>query len=319
MSDQALRTIGLTKRYGPVTAIQGSDLSVAAGELYGFLGRNGAGKTTTIRLLLGMLEPSEGRAEVLGQEMRPRRLGRRGDGTLWGRVGYLVEAATAYPELTVRENLEVAGRLQGLTEVRAVDREIERLRLGPFRDRPARALSYGNLQRLALARALLHDPELIVLDEPTVGLDPAGVVEIRELLRSLVAERGVTIFMSSHALAEVERLATRIGVVHGGRLVAELSAEELSGRRRRHLEVGARDPAAAAAVLRAAGFDLPAAAGALSAAVLRIHDARAVDRPDDVARLLVEAGTAPTRLAMVQEDMETFFLALTGEADGGGS
>lgn len=312
MSTPAIRTVGLTKRYGDVTALQGIDLSVARGELYGFLGRNGAGKTTAIRLLLGMIGATAGQAEVLG-----RRVERGAEGSLWRRVGHLVEAATAYPELTVRENLEVARRLHGVPDSRSVDREIDRLRLASFVDRRACTLSSGNLQRLALARALLHDPELIILDEPTVGLDPAGVVEVRDLLRSLVAERGVTIFMSSHVLTEVERLATRVGVVHGGRLVLELSANELAGRRRRHLEVDARDLAAAEATLRGSGYTTVRTARAVPTRTgpLRIDDPRAVERPDDVARLMVGAGTPPTRLAVVQEDMETFFLGLTGEGD----
>ncbi len=318
MSTPAIRAVALTKRYGDVTALDAVDLSVARGELYGFLGRNGAGKTTTIRLLLGMIGATSGHVEVLGERVRRAGgwVGAAGGGrVLWGRIGYLVEEATAYPELTVRENLEVARRLQGMPDDRAVEREIDRLGLAPFVDRRAGTLSSGNLQRLALARAFLHEPELIVLDEPTVGLDPAGVVEIRDLLRSLVAERGVTLFMSSHALTEVERLATRVGVVHGGRLVAELSAEELSRRRGRQLEVGARDPGAAEAALRGAGYEVRRAD---STAALRLDDPRALERPEEVARLLVEAGAPPTRLAVVQEDMESFFLALTGEGGGAG-
>lgn len=306
---EAIRTHGLTKRYGDVVAADGIDLSVARGELYGFLGRNGAGKTTTIRLLLGMIRPTSGHAEVLG-----RRVGSGEEGP-WDRVGYLVESATAYPELTVRENLDVARTLQGVRDPGVVAREIERLGLGAYADRRARTLSTGNLQRLALARALLHDPELVILDEPTVGLDPAGVVEIRELLRALVAERGVTVFMSSHVLSEVERLATRVGVVRQGRLVAELSAAELAGRRGRRLEVGARDEAAAErseSLLRAAGYQ-PVRVGEGGVELLRIDDPRALARPEEVARLLVEGGSPPTRLAIVQEEIESFFLALTGE------
>lgn len=315
MPDAAVRTAGLTKRYGPVTAIEGVDLSVARGELYAFLGRNGAGKTTTIRLLLGMIRPSEGYAEVLGRRVGP------GSDAPWGRVGYLVESATAYPDLTVRENLEVARTLQGVREPGAVDREIDRLRLSPYADRRARTLSSGNLQRLALARALLHEPELVLLDEPTLGLDPAGVVEIRELLRSLVADRGVTVFMSSHILTEVERMATRVGVVHDGRLVTELSAVELGQRRGRRLEVEARDTSAAEAALRRGGYD-PVRIEVDGRPVLRLEDPTAMERPDAVARLLVDADQPPLRLATVQEDMESFFLALTegaGEASGPGA
>lgn len=311
MPTDVIRTVGLTKRYGATTAIEAVDLSVSRGEVYGFLGRNGAGKTTTIRLLLGMIRSSAGHAEVLGRRVGTERP------ELWARVGYLVESATAYPELTVRENLEVASTLQGVTDRRAVDRALDRLRLDGFADRRASVVSTGTLQRLALARALLNDPELVILDEPTAGLDPAGVAEVRELLRSLVAERDLTVFMSSHVLTEVERLATRVGVVHEGRLVAEMSAEQLTRNRRPSLEVGARDPNAAEAALRSASYDPVRVAGP-GGSVLRIDDPRAVDRPDEVARLLVDAGAPPTRLAIVQDDMETFFLALTGASAAAG-
>lgn len=210
----------LTKQYGvDVLAVDQVDLRVARGEIYAFLGLNGAGKSTTIRMLLGMIRPTAGHAELFGQRVQA------GATEIWRRVGHVVESATAYPELTVRENLDVARRLAGVADGKAVGRMIERLALEPYADRRARTLSLDNLQRLALARALLHEPDLLVLDEPANGLDPAGVIEIRELIRDLAHERGVTVFMSSHILAEVDRLATRIGIVHQGRLIEELDSD----------------------------------------------------------------------------------------------
>ncbi len=207
----AIETEHLGKRYGDVTAVEDLSLRVAEGEIYAFLGLNGAGKTTTIRMALGMIRPTTGSARVL---QTPVRLGSREP---WARVGYLVEAPRAYPELTVWENLEAARRLHPGTPPAAVGRIIERLALGPYAGRRAGTLSQGNAQRLGLAKALLHEPELLLLDEPANGLDPAGIVEIRELLLGLTRERGVTVFMSSHILAEVARLAQRIGVIHQGR------------------------------------------------------------------------------------------------------
>ena len=164
----AIVTRGLTKRYrGNVLAVDSIDLRVARGEIYGFLGLNGAGKSTTIRMLLGMISPTAGEAALLGEPVR------RDAASLWRRVGHLIEAATAYPELTVRENLEVSARLHGVAVEPAVARLIEQLSLGAYANRRAGALSLGNLQRLALGRALLHAPELLVLDEPANGLDPA--------------------------------------------------------------------------------------------------------------------------------------------------
>jgi ABC-2 type transport system ATP-binding protein len=233
---------------------------------------------------------------------------------LWRRVGHLVESAAAYPGLTVRENLELARWLYGARNRNVVVRAIERLRLGEYADRPARTLSLGNLQRLALARALLHDPELLILDEPANGLDPAGVVEIRELLRTLAGERGTTVLMSSHILTEVDRLATRIGIVHRGRMIEEQSAEELERHRNRRLNVGARDIAAADAVLRRAGFD-PRPVRDADPPLLELREARALDAPDSVAKLLVEAGVPPTLLAVAQEDLEHHFMRLTADAE----
>ncbi|MFZ0531192.1 MAG: ATP-binding cassette domain-containing protein [Propionicimonas sp.] len=219
-ADGVVTTRGLTKRYGPVTAVADLELEVRKGEIYAFLGRNGAGKTTTIRMVLGLIRPTAGEVRVFGREVRAAN-------PEWLRqVGSLVETATAYPNLTVRENLELHRRLTGAPQ-RATSEVIEQLGLTTVADRRAGHLSLGNKQRLALARALVHSPALLVLDEPANGLDPAGIVEIRELLRSLADDHGTTVFVSSHLLVEVAQLADRIGIVHDGRLVDELDRAEL--------------------------------------------------------------------------------------------
>ncbi len=298
----AIETYELSKSYGQVRAVDSVNLRVGLGEIYGFIGLNGAGKTTTIRALLGMVRPSAGSVRVLGQAAGPNGRGP------WRRVGHLVERPTAYPELTTRENLEVARRLQGISDTSATSHVIERLDLAAYADRKAGGLSTGNLQRLGLARALLHEPELLILDEPANGLDPAGVVEIRELLASLAREKGVTIFMSSHILTEVDRLATRIGIIHQGHLLEELDAEKLEALRSRRLIVKARQLEAAQSALAQAGFKVQAGEGALV-----LDEARAVEAPEKVATILVNAGTPPFRLAVEQEDLEDYFLRLTGE------
>jgi ABC-2 type transport system ATP-binding protein len=300
-----IETDQLVKHYGTVTAVDAVSLRVARGEIYGFLGLNGAGKTTTIRALLGMIRPSSGVVSLFGE---PIGSGGRGP---WRRVGHLVETPAAYPELTVRENLEVARRLHDVADRGATMRAIDRFGLAAYADRPARTLSMGNLQRLGLARALLHEPDLLVLDEPANGLDPAGVVEVRELLRALARDRGVTVFMSSHNLAEVDRLATRIGIIHTGRLIEELDMYEFERRRARRLAVDARDRVAARAALEAAGYAVTLV-GEDGSFVL--GEPRAVAAPDEVARQLVAAGTPPTRLMVEQDDLEQHFLRLTGGA-----
>jgi ABC-2 type transport system ATP-binding protein len=297
-----VQTRGLTKRFGDVLAVDAVDLSVARGEIYGFLGLNGAGKTTTIRALLGMIRPSAGTVSLFGGPVGPNGRGP------WRRVGHLVERPAAYPELSVRENLEIARRLYGVPDRAVTTRAIERFGLTPYADRRAGVLSTGNLQRLGLARAFLHEPELVILDEPANGLDPAGVVEVRELLRGAARERGVTVFMSSHILAEVDRLATRIGIIHRGRLIEEWSTADLEHGHDRRLMVDARDRAAARAVLHAAGYTVGDASGGSG---LALTDERALAAPDEVARILVAAATPPTRLSIEQEDLEQHFLRLT--------
>ena len=298
----AIETNGLSKSYGPLRAVDAVNLKVKSGEIYGFIGLNGAGKTTTIRALLGMIRPSAGSVRVLGQEVGPNGRGP------WGRVGHMVEAPAAYPELTVRENLEIARRLHGVRDQGATVRVIERLGLVPYADRKAGVLSTGNLQRLGLARALLHEPELLILDEPANGLDPAGVVEIRELLRNLAHAKGVTVFMSSHILPEVDRLATRLGILHKGRLIEELDAEKLEALRARRLEIRAHDLEGAKTALVRAGL-----AVTTNGSTLFLNETRALDAPEEIATLLVNAGTPPFRLAVEQEDLEAYFLRLTGE------
>jgi ABC-2 type transport system ATP-binding protein len=298
----AIETDGLSKSYGEVRALDSVNLRVKQGEVYGYLGLNGAGKTTTIRALLGMIRPGAGTVKVLGEAVGPNGRGP------WSKVGHLVESPAAYPELTVRENLEIARRLHFEADKNATSRAIELLGLAPYADRRAGALSSGNLQRLGLARALLHDPELLILDEPAKGLDPAGVVEIRELLAGLASERGVTVFMSSHILTEVDRLATRMGIVHHGRLIEELDADRLEELRSPRLEIKARDLPAAQSTLAQAGYAVQVREGTIV-----LNERRAINAPDEVAALLVSAGTPPTRLAVEREELEDHFLRLTGE------
>ncbi len=298
----AIETNNLVKRYGKVTAVDGLSLRVARGEIYAFLGLNGAGKTTTIRMLLGMVKPTSGEARVLGTPIRI------GENKPWKSVGYLVEAPYAYPELTVRENLEAMRRLRPGTEPQAVDRAIEQLGLATYADRSAGTLSQGNAQRLGLAKAVMHNPELIILDEPANGLDPAGIVEIRNLLIDLAHNHGVTVFMSSHILGEVSRLAHRIGIIHQGRLLQELDVAELERNRKRRLIIRARDCDAARAVLVSAGFS----AIATIDNKIEVKDDAAIERPDDIATRLVNAGYAPTMLNVEQEDLEHYFLRLVG-------
>jgi ABC-2 type transport system ATP-binding protein len=301
-----IETENLGKHYGEVKAVQHLSLKVGEGEIYAFLGLNGAGKTTTIRMLLGMIRPTTGYANVLGTRVRP------GSREPWGAVGYMVEIPHSYPELTVHENLEAARRLHPGTPREAVNRIIERLSLAPYADRRTADLSQGNAQRLGLAKALLHEPKLLFLDEPANGLDPAGIVEVRELLLELARDQGVTVFMSSHILAEVARLAQRIGIIHEGRLLQESNIAELEKNRKRRLLLRVRDVEPARQVLGAAGQP----ATLLRDGTLELKTTASVERPDEINRLLVNSGNPPTQLMVEEEELEHYFLSLVG-MDGG--
>ena len=293
----AIEIRGLTKNFDTVRAVHGLDLAVMPGEIFGFLGLNGAGKSTTIRAILGMIRIDSGAVRVLGTDVFGP--GRKP----WNRVGHLVESAVAYPELTARENLDAARRLYGVARPDATSRALASFGLSEYADRRAGTLSTGNRQRLALARAFQHGPELVILDEPTNGLDPAGAVEIREMLRRKCRDSGVTVFMSSHVLSEVEQIATRIGVIREGSLVdvAEMATLQTGHEK---LLVEARDITAAAKALAAAGYQV------LNSPVgqLILSDARAIEAPELVATLLVNAGTPPTKLAIIRDDLESYFL-----------
>ena len=297
MSTPVITVRGVSKRYGQVVAVDNVTLDVQPGEVYALLGLNGAGKTTLIRLLLGMVRPTAGSLEVADRRVTDR--------AVWSQVGYMVESPSAYPELSVRENLEVVRRLRKIPDRCSVDHAIDLFGLRPYADRRARALSLGNAQRLGLAKAFLHRPSLLILDEPVNSLDPAGVVEVRTLLVNLARDEGVTVFLSSHRLGEVAKVATRIGVLHRGRVIDEFDADNLPSRVHARLEVGARDIVRAARALEDAGIEAHASVGGLA-----LEDTWALHHPELVAAALVHAGEPPTRIAVVEEDLESYFLRL---------
>jgi ABC-2 type transport system ATP-binding protein len=297
-----IETESLGKRYGEIQAVEGLSLRVSEGEIYAFLGLNGAGKTTTIRMLLGMIKPTAGSATVLGTRVR------MGSVDPWAAVGYMVEDPHAYEELTVRENLEVARRLHPGTPGKAVGETIERLGLAAYADRRTGTLSHGNAQRLGLAKAMLHKPRLLILDEPANGLDPAGIVEIRKLLLELTAGQGGTVFLSSHILAEVSRLAGRVGIIHQGRLLREMDITSLERERSRRLLLNVREIEPARKTLIAAGYS----ATKQLDGTLELQDQAAIEKPEEINRLLVQAGFPPARLVVEEEPLEEFFLRLVG-------
>jgi ABC-2 type transport system ATP-binding protein len=288
-----VRTTALTKRYGPAAAVEDLNLSVRAGEVYGFLGPNGAGKTTTLRMLLGLIRPTSGRVRLFGGE--PGRL---------ARVGALIEGPAFYPYLSGRANLRVLADHAGVRRTR-VDAVLDVVSLADrAKDRYA-TYSLGMKQRLGLAAALLKEPELVVLDEPTNGLDPAGMADMRVTLRKLAAE-GCTVLLSSHLLAEVEQICDRVGVLDHGRLVSETTVEDLR----------------AGGALRVVAEPLERARDHLRRRYPGVRvDGNALELdvdPGEAGRVnaeLVGAGVTVTELRWHEPDLEQTFLALTGGTD----
>ncbi len=301
----AIRTHGLTKKFpGGQVAVASVDLDVPQGAVYGFLGPNGSGKTTTIRMLLGLVSPTSGHLEMLGAPMP------RAAATVLPRVGALVEGPAFHPYLNGRDNLRrldagdrtVAGRQSR----ERVEDALERVGLGAAAGKRYRKYSLGMRQRLGLAAALLRDRDLLVLDEPTNGLDPQGTREVRSLLREVCAE-GSTVFVSSHLLSEIEQICSHVGVMSHGRLVFQGSLPELRAAAGVQVRVETTQPARAAQILSQLGTGPPTV---LADGVLA--DLGAVES-ERITAALVGAGVDVRQLVVQKPDLEDLFVALTGE------
>jgi ABC-2 type transport system ATP-binding protein len=297
-----IRIEGLRKEYrrlrgGTTTAVDGLDLEVPEGGVFGFLGPNGAGKTTTIRCLVGLVAPGAGHVNMLGADI-PRGL----PGVI-RRVGSIVETPALFPRFTGRRNLQILARIDGIGR-NAVDDVLGRVGLGDRGDDLVKTYSLGMKQRLGIAAALLKDPALLILDEPANGLDPAGIVEVRELLRRLGAE-GRTVFVSSHLLSEIQQTADRVAILARGRCVREGAvADVLASGRGEGLVVRLRDLDAGRNALAEAGIT-----SAIDGDALRVS-MPATDA-ERVSRTLAEQGLFVTELRAEEVDLETVFLELT--------
>jgi ABC-2 type transport system ATP-binding protein len=293
----------LTKRYrrlrgASTMAVAGLDLQVPAGGVFGFLGPNGAGKTTTIRCLLGLVAPSSGTCRLLGADSH------RTLAAVIGRVGSMVEAPAFFLGMSGRKNLMLLAGVEGIGR-RSVDEVLERVGLGDRGDDRVKTYSLGMKQRLGLAAALLKDPEVLILDEPANGLDPAGIKEVRELLRSLGSE-GRTVFVSSHILSEVRQMCDHVAILARGKCVATGAVNDVLHHGKGRVIVGAPDLAAAAAVLDRNGL-----ASTVDGDRLVLNEA--VPDPERITRLLAEQGVYVSELRREEADLESVFLELTAD------
>ena len=305
MSEYVIETSDLTRRFGSLTAVDCLALQVPRGSIYGFLGPNGAGKTTTIRMLLGLIRPQQGKVELFGLPLLRHRL------ALLGRVGALVESPSLYPNLTGRENLEVTRRLIGGNR-NQIDRVLHIVRLEDAADRRVRGYSNGMRQRLALALSMLSEPELLILDEPTNGLDPSGIQEMRDLICRLPAEYGASVFLSSHLLVEVEQVATHIGIIQEGRLQFQGTQQDLHAEMEEQVVVRVAQPDRAKLVLKEAGWTATSNGGQrITIAANGRSDAALINAQ------LVNEGITVYHLTLEQPTLEDMFMALTNDTEGG--
>lgn len=300
----AISTEGLTRRFGSHLAVNGVALSVPHGAVYGFLGPNGSGKTTTIRLLLGLMRPHEGSVELFGQPMP------QSAGTALARVGTLVEGPAFHPYLSGKENLRRLDAFDASTDpstsAARISSALDRVGLGAAAEKNFRRYSLGMKQRLGLAAALLRPRDLLILDEPTNGLDPQGTREVRGLIRELAAD-GTTVLVSSHLLAEIEQVATHVGIMSGGRLLRQGPMSEVLGATATLVRVETTQPERAAEVLQILGLSVETRTSDHVTAII------GTAAPEDVTVALVRAGVPVRGLAVERPALEDLFVQLTGE------
>ena len=302
--DVVLQTVDLGKKYGDRWAVRGLNLSVRRGDIFGFLGPNGAGKSTTIRMILSLIKPSAGSVELFGLPLRENR------GAVLARVGGLVERADFYLYLSARRNLEIIADLIGGVPSSSIIEVLETVGLASRAGDRVKSYSHGMKQRLGLAAALLGSPELVVLDEPTTGLDPHGIKEVRDLIAGLAVERNVTVFLSSHLLAEIEQLATSMAIINNGSLVVQGSVAELLGAGSGKMEVEALPPGRALEILRSLPY-VEEAVPEGDRILVRLPSAQA----GAMNAALVGAGIE-IRALVPRRSLEEYFLSITGEKGG---
>lgn len=302
MNQNVIETEDLTKNYGGQDRVKKLSLHVPQECVYGFLGPNGAGKSTTLKMILGLAHPTAGQVTVLGEKMNDKNRLR-----VLRQVGSLIESPSYYGHLTGEENMEIAASLRGLGQTE-INEALGAVRLNDAKKRLVRHYSLGMKQRLGLAMALLGRPKLLILDEPTNGLDPAGIQEMRQLIVTLPEEYGMTVVVSSHLLSEIDQMATVVGIIREGQLVFEGTLEALHAHSRHGLALRTLDNAQAVRILTAAGMSYNAQGENLMLPLM--DDTKA----GQLVMKLAQNGATPVRLTENDSSLEDIFLTLTGKA-----
>lgn len=302
MSSYLIETNGLTKKFGKFTAVDGIDLKVPEGVIYGFLGPNGAGKSTTIRMLLGLIKPTEGKVKVFNKSFSSSRI------EILGKVGSMVEYPSYYGHLTAWENLNIARKILELDK-NEIDRVLKIVRLDDVKNKTVKKFSLGMKQRLGIAQALLGKPELLILDEPTNGLDPAGIHEIRDLIKGLPEKMGITLLVSSHILSEIELVASHVGIINKGKLLFQGTLEELRGKSVSKIRIDVVPTDRAAEFLKRKGY-----APEIKDKSIFIGSSNI--KPCSINKELILEGFEVNHLSYNQSNLEDIFLEITSEGEG---
>ena len=302
MKNLVLQTVGLTKQYGAQFAVHQLNLHVERGQIYGLLGRNGAGKTTTLRMVTGLLQPTEGEIYLFGEKMTtPTK-------AVFGRIGALIESPAFYENLTARENLKIIADLRGAQSRHSIEEALKLVNLDQETKKRVRQFSLGMKQRLGIAMAMMHNPEFIILDEPTNGLDPMGIQQIRLLIKKLSAENGVTVLISSHILSEIEQMADTVGIIDKGILVEELTMEEIHHRNRHYVKLRVSDISQSIPLLeKQLGISDFEIVGEQEVKLFQLDGNLA-----EINRVLVTNGIGVSELSVKKGNLEEYFLKRTG-------
>lgn len=300
MSEWIIQTKNLTKKYRGRPAVDHLDLEIEKGDIYGFLGPNGAGKTTTIRMLLGLIQPTEGSIRIFGRELQKDKL------AILRRIGSLVEYPSYYGHLNAVDNLEAIRRILGAPKSR-IDEVLEIVSLTSESRRAVKGYSLGMKQRLGIAASLLGNPDLLILDEPTNGLDPSGIHEIRELIKSMPAQYGITVLVSSHLLSEVEQMANRVGIIRDGRMVFQDTIHNLRQQASHDMELVVSEPDSALWLARDLGV-----AGTLRQGTL-VFPGMQDKQVAVLVKQLVENGHDIYRVEQNKKSLEDIFMQVVGE------
>ena len=302
MSKYVIETKNLTKQYGTQKSVADLNIHVKQGRIYGLLGRNGAGKTTTMKMLLGLTQPTSGEVTIWGQPLRTN------EKKLLPRIGYLIESPGFYPNLTATENLRIFATLRGVPNRNAIKNALDLVGL-PYKDKKLFSqYSLGMKQRLAIALAIMHDPELLILDEPINGLDPIGIAEVRSFIRDLCTERGKTILISSHILSEIALLADDIGIIDHGALLEEESLAELEAKSSRHIRFTVSSTTQAARILEQGFHETQFTIQ--DDYKMRLHNLDI--SVGEIVTAFVENGLTVSEAYICEESLEDYFKRVTG-------